>query len=435
MRDALVAVLLALACAASLRRPYLGACLWALISLGSPHSYFGYAAAGWPVATIVAGVMFVGLAITRERINPFFDATAVLTCLLMVWMTIGLPFSFVPDLNLDLWERSLKITIMLMVCIALIDNKTKLDAFIWANVIGIGFYGVKGGIFTLASGGSAIVLGPGGFTAENNALALAEVVIVPLMGYLRLQSSHPWLRRGLALAMLLTVVSALGSHSRGALLGVLAMAGYFWLKGKAKLQWGLLFVTVAVAVLAVMPDEYWARMNTIKTYDQDASSQGRINSWWTAFNIANARLTGGGFRTNISWVYALYAPNPALLLVEHSIYFQMLGEFGWIGLLLFLAIGVKAWINARALVRLGQTSGRPDLKWAADLGSMVQVSMIGYAVCGAFLSLALFDLPYNIMAIGALGLRFARQQAEQAAVLPAAEAPAALPTARPARPA
>jgi hypothetical protein len=30
---------------------------------------------------------------------------------------------------------------------------------------------------------------------------------------------------------------------------------------------------------------------------------------------------------------------------------------------------------------------------------MIQVSMVGYAVGGAFLSLAYFDLPYNIMVV------------------------------------
>jgi hypothetical protein len=37
--------------------------------------------------------------------------------------------------------------------------------------------------------------------------------------------------------------------------------------------------------------------------------------------------------------------------------------------------------------------------WCSDLGTMCQVSLVGYAVGGAFLSLAYFDLPYNIMVL------------------------------------
>jgi hypothetical protein len=38
-------------------------------------------------------------------------------------------------------------------------------------------------------------------------------------------------------------------------------------------------------------------------------------------------------------------------------------------------------------------------KWASDLAAMIQVSLIGYAVGGAFLGLAYFDLPYHLMII------------------------------------
>ena len=40
-----------------------------------------------------------------------------------------------------------------------------------------------------------------------------------------------------------------------------------------------------------------------------------------------------------------------------------------------------------------------DAQWAFHLASMCQVSLIGYLVGGAFLSLAYFDLPYDIIVI------------------------------------
>lgn len=411
MRDVVILALLLGTCVWTLRAPWIGAIAWTVTSLGSPHIYFGYASAFWPVSMAVALCTFVGmLAQTKSLSNPFKYPTMVIYALLMVWMTIGLPFSFVPEYCYDLWDRTFKITVMLIVSVALINTRQKLEVFIWANVISIGYYGVKGGVFAILSGGSATVLGPGGFTAENNALALAEIVVAPFLRYLQLQSNHKWVRRGLGVSMALVVISALGSQSRGALLGVIAMAGYFWVKSRNKLTWGLLIGLGAAIVLVAMPAEYWARMNTIKEYDQDDSSQGRINSWWAAFNIANDKFLGGGFRTNIPWVYERYAPNPRMLFVEHSIYFQMLGEFGWVGLFLFLTMGVMTWRKAQELI--GLSKQRPSLKWAGDLGAMVQVSMVGYAVTGAFLSLALFDLPYNVMAMAVLGLRFAWQECD-----------------------
>ena len=409
MRDSLLLVLLVGGCLWTLKSPWIGGIMWTVVSLGSPHILFGYSAANWPVSMAVAGVTLAGLAYKKDRINPFFNGAVVMTAVLVAWMTVTLPFSFVPEYCYDPWDRTFKITLMLIATIALTTDRKKLDVFIWANVVAIGYYGVKGGVFTILTGGGGRVLGAGGFIAENNALALAEIVVVPLLRYLQLQVRNKWLSAAMIAAMVLIVFSALGSQSRGALIGMVAMMSFFWVKSRNKFIWGIAIVFIGVAVLVAMPDEYWQRMNTIKEYDTDDSSQGRINSWWTAFHIANDRITGGGFRTNIQWVYDMYAPNPRFLLVEHSIYFQMLGEFGWIGLFLFLSIGVWTWINASRLVSLGKS--RPELAWAGHLGAMVQVSMIGYGVTGAFLSLALFDLPYNIMAIAALGLRFALAQA------------------------
>ena len=411
MRDMLLALMLAGGCAWTLRAPWIGAIMWTVVSLASPHVAFGYASAGWPVAMLIASCTLFGMLLTKERINPFYNAAIVMTVLLMVWMTITLPLSLAPELCYDTWDRSLKINVMLLVSIALLDTRKKLEVFIWANVCSIGYWGVKGGVFSIVTGGNAIILGPGGFIAENNALALAEIVVLPLLRYVQLQASNVWVRRGLAGAMALIGLSALVSHSRGALLGMIAMAIYFWWRSKKKVQWGIVLFLAALVVQAALPAEYWARMSTINNYQEDASAQGRINSWWLAFNVANDRFFGGGFRLSVPWIFAKYAPNPRMIFAAHSIYFQMLGEQGYVGLMLFLSIGVCTWINAMRLRSLGARD--PALKWAHDLGSMVQVSMVGYAVTGAFLSLALFDLPYNVMAIAALGLRLALAQARQ----------------------
>jgi hypothetical protein len=81
----------------------------------------------------------------------------------------------------------------------------------------------------------------------------------------------------------------------------------------------------------------------------------------------------------------------------HSIYFQVLGEHGFVGLGLFLAIWFFTWRTSARLVKA--TRDREDLRWAATLVAMVQVSLVGYLVGGAFLNLAYWDLPYYSLAI------------------------------------
>jgi len=81
----------------------------------------------------------------------------------------------------------------------------------------------------------------------------------------------------------------------------------------------------------------------------------------------------------------------------HSIYFEVMGEHGFIGFGLFLLLGLLAWIRARQVIKRCKLD--PEQKWAADLAAMTQVSLIGYATGGAFLGLAYFDLPYHLMII------------------------------------
>ena len=125
---------------------------------------------------------------------------------------------------------------------------------------------------------------------------------------------------------------------------------------------------------------------------------GRINAWWFAFNLAKDHpLTGGGFNTFTPRLFQIYAPEPDDFHDAHSIYFEILGEQGFVGLGLFLSLGAITLLTARRVAR--QARRHKQLAWAGDLASLVQVSLIGYAVGGAFLGLAYFDLYYHLIAI------------------------------------
>jgi uncharacterized protein (DUF2062 family) len=55
------------------------------------------------------------------------------------------------------------------------------------------------------------------------------------------------------------------------------------------------------------------------------------------------------------------------------------------------------WRNATWIME--HTQGRKELQWAFGLARMIQVSLLGYAVGGAFLSLAYYDVPYYLLGI------------------------------------
>jgi probable O-glycosylation ligase (exosortase A-associated) len=114
-------------------------------------------------------------------------------------------------------------------------------------------------------------------------------------------------------------------------------------------------------------------------------------------------LIGGGYGViHDAERYRRYVPEQTTAFVFHSIYFDMLGYHGFVGLGLFLALGFSGYFVASGVIR--RCRDAPEQRWASDLAQMVQVSLVGFAVGGAFLSLHLFEMFYDLLAI-VVGLR------------------------------
>ncbi|MGH9805781.1 MAG: putative O-glycosylation ligase, exosortase A system-associated [Terriglobia bacterium] len=408
MRDTLVLSFVAASVIAALVHPWLGIMGWTIISIMNPHRS-AYAAANMPVAAAVAIATLVGMLLTRDRIRPTVAPESITLVVFMLWICVTLPFSFHPDSSLEMWEKVIKIDFMILVALTVLHSRKHLMYLAWILVISIGVYGFKGGIFTIVHGGAFQVLGPpDGFIEGNNEIALALVVTIPLMRFVQMQARSRWIKHGLTLLMLLSAAAALGTQSRGALLAIVAMAVMVWWRGRNKLWVGLLTALAAWALLSFMPTQWDTRMSTITNYEQDASAMGRINAWWMAWNLAKDRFFGGGFAIYETDVFARYAPNPNDIHAAHSIYFQVLGEHGFVGLALFLLLWALVWRSAGWLRRHGRLE--PASAWTADLGSMCQASLVAFGVGGAFLSLAYFDLPYNMLVLIVLARRWVEER-------------------------
>src|SRR5574340_123711 len=405
MRDVLVTAMVFGALPFVFKRPWIGVLLWTWISYMNPHRLTWGFAVSFPFAMIVAIVTITAFLFSREKKEMPWTRETVLLLIFICWMLFTTFLAWYPELAWAEWNRAWKIQLFVMLTAILINDRQKLDWLIWVIVASLGFYGIKGGIFTLGSGGGYHVMGPAGsFIGGNNELALALIMTIPLMWYLRSQAQNRWIRNGLAVSTVLTAIAAIGSQSRGALLAILAMGFFLWLKSRHKMATGVLMILV-VGVLAVnLPQSWYDRMDTIRNYQEDGSVQGRLNAWHTAFNVASDRLIGGGFNMFQPPTFSQYAPDPYNVHDAHSIYFEVLGELGFIGLTLFLLMWLFVWFKAGRVITACRD--HPENKWAADLAAMAQVSLVGYAVGGAFLGLAYFDLPYHIMIMIVLAAKF-----------------------------
>lgn len=407
MRDLLIILLFSWGSLVALRHPYIAALLWTWIGLMNPHRLGWGFAYSMPFAMAAGALLAFSMLINAKQVRWNFTYPTPLLLVFIAWMGITTLFAIFAQESFSRYVDILKVLLMLLPIAAVIRTRDQIIGFVFVITASIVFFGIKGGLFTLASGGNFRVWGPPSSVIEgNNELAVALIITVPLVYFLATQASilkslpiisrvsEKWTKRLSYLAMFLSLIAALGSHSRGALLAMLAMGAVLWWRSKAKGALAVVALVMGLIGTAFMPEQWTSRMNTIQTYEEDASAMGRINAWTMAVNIANDRLTGAGFVTDSPVIYQSYAPNPNFVIVAHSIYFQVLGEHGYIGLLLYLAFWISTYVLAGRINR--ETAGKPELGWANTLASMCKVSLIGFAVGGAFLSLAYWDMPFYI---------------------------------------
>lgn len=397
MRDIFVTFIVFASLPLIIKHPVNGVLMWIWISVMNPHTQSWGSATTFPFAQIIAVITLFSLATSRTpKTLPASGITFALLAMVL-WMNITTLFAIFPAASQVQLAKVMKIMLMSLVTMVVIRRREDVHRMIWVLVISLGYYGVKGGIFTVREGGNFRVWGPiGTFIGGNNEIALALIIAIPLMRYLQLSSDNRWVKHGLTATMLLSAMAALGTYSRGALLAIGAMIVLMWLKSQQKLLGAFVILMFAPLAMLYMPERWTERMDSIADYEADTSAMGRINAWHMAYNLAKDRFFGGGFEIAEPSVFYLYAPNPAAVHAAHSIYFQALGEHGFIGLGLYLLLGVLTWRSASWIVRNSRDD--PELQWASNLAKMIQSSLIGFAVGGAFLSLLYFDVPYYLMA-------------------------------------
>jgi len=370
----------------------------------------------WGATSEITFAFYIGIVtlgawlFSREPKRIPVTATTVLLGLLMVWITVSTTYAMVPDNAWPEWNRSVKILAMTFVTIAIMATRERIHTLVWMMVVCLGYYSVKGGLFTILGGAENLVWGPrGSFIEDNNQLAMALLMVLPFMRYLQLHSESRSIRLGLLAAMMVTLFSVIGSQSRGAFLSLLVVGFALFMKSRYRLQIGALALLVGLVGVWFVPESWVERMETIETYQEDTSAMARITTWKVAFQIALRRpLTGGGFNvTENTDVYQSFVPD-APARSAHSVYFEVLGEHGFVGFTIFLLLGYFTWRTFGTVRK--DAIDRKELLWAADLGAMGQVSLIAYFSAGAFLNLAFFDLYYLIIALAVLTKAVVRKE-------------------------
>jgi probable O-glycosylation ligase (exosortase A-associated) len=415
LRDIVVSLVFGLGMLYLFKQPAVGAYLWAWLSVMTPQTMTYGFARGFSFAQLAAAATLVLVAVTAKKQKLPFNALTGTWLALVVWMSVTSLFSLAPEgQTLERWIFVMKIQLMMFVSLMLVRTAQELRFLVYVVTLSLAYFGIKGGIFTLMTGGGARVWGPGAsLLGGNNELAVGLVMIVPFLYWMRQTIDHKWgkwIKIGLTAAIVLSAFAILGTQSRGALIALLAIALFLGAKSAKPVPTTLGICTLVVLAIAFMPSSWNARMDTIKNYEEDNSAMERLYTWRTLTNAALDRpLVGAGFRADNRKVFGTYVPTgpewenfKGRVLVAHSIYFQMLGEHGFVGLGLFFAFWGTVWRRATRTAR--EAMAVPELaSWLPLLMRMSQVSLVGFAAGGAFLSLAYLDLTFYFAGYVLLG--------------------------------
>ncbi len=417
MRDlAFAAVMLGLLPLAA-ARPFVGVLLWCWVSFMNPHREVWGFATQIPWAAIIFGVTVLGCVLAREPRSWRLNVVTGLAVALMGAITITSLTGLAPaELVWSKWSLTFKALLGLLVTALLLTDRWRIHGLVWVIVLSIGYYSVKGGVFTLTTAGDYRVYGPAdSMIADNNHAAVAFLIILPLMNYLRLHSAHRLVRIGLAVAMALTLFSVVGSYSRGALLALMAVSAVLWWRSQRKVIGAIVLGVALTGALGFMPASWWDRMNSISTYEEDASATDRLRLWGAAWKLAIDRpLVGSGFRGPYTRaVMDRVAPDVDARAI-HSVWFEFLAEHGFPAFAIWLGMLLGGAFHTVRLARLAR--GRPDLRWAYDLARMSQVAIVAYCVGGTFLSLSYWDVFWTVLVIAPAAHAVARGIAARDAV-------------------
>lgn len=378
-----------------LKKPYIGILVWSWLSYMNPHRLTYGFAYDMPFNQIVVIVLLFSMLFSKDSKKLQLNFLTVLWILFIVLMGITTIFAYFPDEALIQYIKVLKIQFVTLLTLMLITDMDKLRKVIWVICLSIGFFSIKGGVFTLLTGGGFRVWGPSGsFIEDNNALAVAILMTIPLMFYLYQQEKNKKIKLGIMVAIILSLFTVLGTQSRGALLAIGAVGVFYWFKSEKKFISAVIVVSLGACLLAFMPETWYERMDSMNNYEKDASAMGRIHAWEYAINAANDNILGMGFESWSLETFSIYSQTPDPH-AAHSIYFGVLGDHGWIGLILFLLIFYLSWKRLKHVIKY--TNNKDAFKDINLLAKMLQVSFIAYLVGGIFLSLSYFDLPWHLV--------------------------------------
>jgi putative inorganic carbon (hco3(-)) transporter len=373
-----------------------------------------------PVAQLVGFAAVAGYVLLDRRSPPRFTFATLLVLLLAAWVTMTMLWAEMPAAGWSKWDWAFKSVLFSAFIPWVIRSRVQIEAFVQIYVLSLAANFIPFAAKVLISGGGYgqnLGLQAGNANlAEGELLSAVVLMAIPLALYLgrhtQLLPRTRLVQIGYTALAGFALLTALGTYERSALVGMVGLGGYMLFRSRHKVAFGLCLAVIGVAIVVFMSTEWSDRIATVNNVAGDSSAMARLLVWEWTFKYALANPFGGGFNAFV--INRLEFPSGT---VEYgrayqSIYFEMLGAHGWVGLGLFLGVTTSSFVGLWRLARRTRTI--PHLAWCADLSDALQAGMVVFLTAGAFVDIAFQPELWYFIALS-ISLREYVRRAEQKA--------------------
>lgn len=220
------------------------------------------------------------------------------------------------------------------------------------------------GLEAAKQGYAGLVLRPGGrndnalpHLGDNNGVAVGMLMLAalfPALANTATSKTERWIHRLFTFGV---AYRAITSYSRGAFLAAGAMTIVYVLRSNHKFKAAIGAVVIAGTLASFLPQEFWDRMNTINTSpeeEREASSASRLHFWAVAMDMARDNpILGIGYNAynyrfnDYDFLDGYYGRGRSV----HSMWFGIIAELGYTGIVLFTSILALAFTGMWSVAR------------------------------------------------------------------------------------
>jgi probable O-glycosylation ligase (exosortase A-associated) len=415
-----------------LARPFLMVCLYVYIDVVQPQQLTYWLLNSVSISMIAGAGALGGWLLFDNKADARVAPRQVLILLLIGICGYTTAHADFPVEAKETWDYTWKGLMFAAFLPLTLRTRLRIETLLLFMTLSAATIIIVGGIKTVLSGGgygelNLMVTNNSGLY-EGSTISAVAVAIVPLILWFTQHGTvfpPDWRVRAFGYALCVScLLIPIGTSARTGLLCIALLGVLLWLKSRRKLVYAALAVAMGLAAVPFLPSAYTERMNTIKTYDSDESASTRLAVWAWTLDYASTHPLGGGFlafkQNKLRMVLKGDASTGGRSRIStdearawHSAYFQMLGEHGWPGLLVWLTINIVGLIRMEVLRRRYRDPAGAQ-GWAGPLAEALQWGHLIFLLGAAFVGIAL--QPFIFMLIGAqigLDTYLARKRAEE----------------------